>query len=83
MAGGILKVARLILLTLCLASAACAEDRDAPYLALVPDRMPDSPFDVQMVLATLRRVYRETITHEEITLRLIDDFDWMRLGQDI
>jgi hypothetical protein len=73
---------RLILLCLMLASAALAEDRDTLHLSLVLDPMTEAPFERQMVLATLRGVYREKITHEEVKMRPMTDFDWMRLGQD-
>ncbi|MEJ8475376.1 hypothetical protein [Roseibium algae] len=62
------------------------------------ERTPDTEFDVrleleldprdtvpiegEMVLATVRGYYRETITNEELKLRRMADFDWIQLKPD-
>lgn len=40
------------------------------------------PVEGEMVLATLRGQYRETITNEEVKLRRMTDFDWIQLAPD-
>ncbi|MEO1471602.1 MAG: hypothetical protein AAFV86_21400, partial [Pseudomonadota bacterium] len=76
----------LILLLLLLAPAAwAAEPReltpDQAHLELVFDEAPD-PYEGEMVLATIRGTYRIQIHLEDLVLRHMADFDWVRLGQD-
>ncbi|MGK7654226.1 hypothetical protein ACSQ76_18005 [Roseovarius sp. B08] len=46
------------------------------------DPRDEAPMEGEMILATIRGIYRETITNEELKLRSMTDFDWTRLGQD-
>ncbi|RAP41922.1 hypothetical protein BYZ73_08200 [Rhodovulum viride] len=77
---------RLLVLLLLIALPAHAQDRaqdrDAPRLELILDPRAVAPFEGEMVLATLRGIYRQVITREEVKLRPMTDFDWVRLGQD-
>ena len=73
---------RLLLLLLVLAGSAAAQDRDASRLELVLDPRAAAPLEGEMVLATLRGIYRQNITREEVKLRPMTDFDWLRLGLD-
>lgn len=73
---------RLLLLLLVLAGSAAAQDRDKARLELVLDPREAAPFAGEMVLATLRGIYRQNITREEVKLRPMTDFDWVRLGLD-
>ncbi len=40
------------------------------------------PLEGEMVLATLRGEYRETIANEDLKLRRMTDFDWIQLAPD-
>ncbi|SDE78191.1 Oxygen tolerance [Salipiger thiooxidans] len=73
---------RLLLLLLVLAGSAAAQDRDKARLELVLDPREAAPLAGEMVLATLRGIYRQNITREEVKLRPMTDFDWVRLGLD-
>ncbi len=74
---------RLALFFLLFALPAFAQDRDMLRFDVVLDDPDAQPFEGEMVLATLRGIYRETITNEKLKLRRMTDFDWMRLGQDV
>ncbi|AUC52155.1 hypothetical protein CDO87_02665 [Sagittula sp. P11] len=73
---------RWLFLLLLTALPAFAQDRDAPRLELILDPRDTAPFEGEMVLATLRGTYRQSITREEVKLRPMSDFDWVRLGMD-
>lgn len=73
---------RLILMLVLLAAPVLAQDRDTLRLKLVLDPREAAPIEGEMILATIRGIYRETITNEELKLRDMTDFDWTRLGQD-
>ncbi|WP_138471579.1 BatD family protein [Poseidonocella sp. HB161398] len=73
---------RLLLLLLAVALPAQADPRDAPRLELVLDAREAAPFEGEMVLGTLRGTYRQNIAREELKLRPMADFDWVRLGLD-
>ena len=73
---------RLLLLLLVLAGSAAAQDRDKARLELVLDPREAAPLEGEMVLSTLRGIYRQNITREEVKLRPMTDFDWVRLGLD-
>ncbi|QHQ35359.1 BatD family protein [Algicella marina] len=73
---------RLLALLFALAGPLAAQDRDTLHLELVLDPRAEAPLESEMILATIRGVYRETITNEELKLRSMTDFDWTRLGQD-
>ncbi|WP_353476352.1 hypothetical protein PVT71_27125 (plasmid) [Salipiger sp. H15] len=75
---------RLLSLIACLvmlSGAAFAQD-ETLSLELVLDPRETPAFEGEMVLGTIRGVYRETIAREELKLRRMTDFDWIRLGQD-
>lgn len=74
---------RLALLLLLLACPAVAQDGDPMRLELVLDDRSEAPFVGEMILATIRGTYRARITREELKLRPMTDFDWLRLGQDV
>ncbi|MFN3207474.1 MAG: hypothetical protein ACE369_00460 [Roseovarius sp.] len=73
---------RLLALLLLLATPLAAQAPDTLKLELVLDPRDTAPLEGEMVLATIRGTYRETITNEELKLRSMTDFDWTRLGQD-
>lgn len=78
---------RLILILVWLAQPAPAQDatppaRDEARLELILDDPETAPFQDQMVLATIRGLYRVRITLEDLKLRPMADFEWIRLGQD-
>ncbi|MFZ5962512.1 hypothetical protein ACOXXX_06125 [Thalassococcus sp. BH17M4-6] len=73
---------RLLILVLLCAGPLAAQERDTLQLELVLDPREETPFEGEMILATLRGLYRETITNEELKLRSMTDFAWTRLGQD-
>ncbi|MCB1352028.1 MAG: BatD family protein [Rhodobacteraceae bacterium] len=73
---------RTLLLLLFMAGSALAQDRDALRLELILDPRAVAPLEGEMVLATLRGTYRQTIAREEVKLRPMTDFDWVRLGLD-
>lgn len=51
-------------------------------LELVLDPRETLLLEGEMVLATIRGFYRETITNEELKLRRMTDFDWIQLSPD-
>lgn len=73
-----------VLLWLCLAFLAfeVAAQDDTLNIELVFDPRDEPAFEGEMVLATIRGVYRETITNEDLKFRRMTDFDWTRLGHD-
>lgn len=73
---------RTLLLLLLIAGSAVAQDRDASRLELILDPRAVAPLEGEMILATLRGTYRQTIAREEVKLRPMTDFDWVRLGLD-
>lgn len=73
---------RLLALLLLLATPLAAQAPDTLKLELVLDPRETAPLEGEMVLATIRGTYRETITNEDLKLRSMTDFDWTRLGQD-
>lgn len=73
---------RLLTVLLLLATSLAAQDRDTLNLELVLDERDATPLVGEMVLGTLRGIYRETIANEDLKLRDMTDFDWARLGQD-
>ncbi|MCQ0969550.1 hypothetical protein MLD63_03750 [Paracoccus sp. TK19116] len=73
---------RMLLLMLLLAGPIAAQERDTLSLELILDPRDVAPLEGEMILATLRGIYRETITNEDLKLRAMTDFDWTRLGQD-
>lgn len=73
---------RLLTLLLLLATPLAAQTPQTLKLELVLDPRETAPLEGEMVLATIRGTYRETITNEELKLRSMTDFDWTRLGQD-
>lgn len=75
---------RLLSLITCLLMFGPAFAQDEPLsLELVLDPRETPAFEGEMVLGTIRGVYRETIAREELKLRRMTDFDWIRLGQDL
>lgn len=52
-------------------------------LELVLDPRTEAPLEGEMVLATIRGFYRETITNEDLKLRRMTDFDWIQLKPDL
>ncbi|MCQ0970201.1 hypothetical protein MLD63_07180 [Paracoccus sp. TK19116] len=72
---------RLLVLLFLMAGPVAAQDRDTLDLQLVLDPR-EPPLEGEMVLGTLRGIYRETITNEDLKLRDMTDFAWSRLGQD-
>ncbi|OWV44440.1 BatD family protein [Mameliella alba] len=72
---------RWLALLLILACPLSAQE-DALRLELVLDPRETAPVQGEMILATIRGVYRRNITNEELKLRPMTDFDWTRLGQD-
>ncbi|MGF1554368.1 MAG: hypothetical protein ACFBWO_17970 [Paracoccaceae bacterium] len=76
---------RLVLLLVALAGPVAAEEVLPPDLAtleIVFDERAEPPFEGEMVLATVRGVYRVRIRLEELVLRRLADLDWVRLGDD-
>ncbi len=73
---------RLLALLLLLAHPLSAQTPQTLKLELVLDSRETAPVEGEMVLATLRGTYRETISNEDLKLRSMTDFDWTRLGQD-
>lgn len=73
---------RLILLIVLLASPLAAQERESLRLEVILDAPEDTPYEGEMILATIRGVYREKIALEDLKLRAMTDFDWMRLTQD-
>lgn len=72
----------VLLLLLVLTGPARAQDPDRLRLDLVLDSREAPPFVGEMILATIRGTYRETITNEELKMRHMVAFDWVRLGHD-
>lgn len=76
---------RLALLFVVLALPVAAEETlplETARLEVVLDDREAVPFAGEMVLATIRGTYRVRIRLEELALRRMTDFDWVRLGQD-
>lgn len=73
---------RWLSLVLLIAMPAFAQDRDTARLELILDPRAAPPYEGEMVLATLRGTYRERIAREDLKLRPMNDFDWVRLGMD-
>ncbi len=73
---------RLLALLLLLSTPLAAQGRDSLHLELVLDPRTEAPLEGEMILATIRGIYRETIANEQLKLRGFTDFDWTRLGQD-
>ena len=76
------RLLSLIACLLLMASAAFAQDEPLS-LELVLDPRAAPVFEGEMILGTIRGVYRETIAREELKLRRMTDFDWIRLDQDL
>ncbi|MGY9048953.1 MAG: hypothetical protein ACKVKF_18385 [Rhodobacterales bacterium] len=75
----------LLLLTLLVATPALAQEPAEEFdvhFNLILDPRDTAPLEGEMVLATLRGEYRETITNEEVKLRPMTDFDWIQLAPD-
>ena len=73
---------RILVFLLLLATPLTAQEHETLSLELVLDPRDAPPMEGEMILATIRGIYRETITNEELKLRSMTDFDWTRLGQD-
>lgn len=71
---------RILILLLLLATPLAAQEHETLSLELVLDPRDEPPMEGEMILATIRGIYRETITNEELKLRSMTDFDWTRLG---
>jgi hypothetical protein len=74
-------LALLLVLLLLLPSVSRARD-ETLRLEFVLDPRERPAVEGEMILATIRGIYRGTIAREELKLRRLPDFDWTRLGQD-